>query len=152
MEAGFSVGGRNPASSVAVENARLPAADFWQRAKRVKPTGSAESRPDHRLRCYFVFGLSRYFCAGLVAGTGSNLRFRTTMASPCSAKPIFRTIDGLGASAGAAEFVSAGEVAGEFVSALAVSIERRAARTSSFFMEIPVDVMRAPYGVGMERL
>jgi hypothetical protein len=57
-----------------------------------------------------------------------------------------------GASAGAAEFVSAGEGAGAFVSALAVPIERRAAITSSFIMEIPVDVMRAPYGVGMERL
>jgi hypothetical protein len=49
---------------------------------------------------------------------------------------------GLGASAGAREFVSA----------LALPIERRAAITSSFFMEIPVDVMRAPYGVGMGRL
>ena len=143
METGFSVGGRNPASSVAVENARLPAANFCQRAKRVKPTGSAESRPDltgSGVTSYFVFGLSGYFCAGLVAGTGSNLRFRTTMASPCSAKPMFRTIDGLGASAGAAEFVSA----------LAVPIERRAAITSSFFMEVPVDVMRAPYGVGTD--
>jgi hypothetical protein len=55
---------------------------------------------------------------------------------------------GLGASAGAAEFVSAGEGTGAFVSALAVPIERRAAITSSFFTEIPVDVMRAPYGAG----
>jgi hypothetical protein len=85
-------------------------------------------------------GLGRLDCLylDLVAGAGSALRCRTTMASPCSAIPMFRTIDDFGAWVGAG--------AGEFVSALAVPNERRAAITSSFFIGVvPVVLMSTPY-------
>ena len=78
--------------------------------------------------------LSGYFGSDLVAvaGTGSALRFRTTMASPCSAIPMFRTMGGFGACAGA----------GVFVSALAVPAETRTAITRSFVMGVLIDLMR----------